>query len=184
MNLQHLKIDRTWTLFLDRDGVINCRIVDDYVKTWDQFEFLPGVLDSLRRFHQLFGRVIVVTNQQGIGKGLMSEKDVEAVHQRMMEEIGIAGGRVDAVFCSPHLRSEKSFMRKPNIGMALKARRQFSDILLNRSFMAGDSLSDMIFGRRAGMKTILISADPAIAKKHPRQIDYLFPDLISFANAI
>ena len=72
MNLQDLKIDRGWTLFLDRDGVINRRIVDDYVKSWDQFKFLPGVPDAIKRLAGVFGRIIVVSNQQGIGIGLMT----------------------------------------------------------------------------------------------------------------
>jgi histidinol-phosphate phosphatase family protein len=184
MSLQHLMIDQTWTLFLDRDGVINRRIVDDYVKTWEQFEFLPRVTDAIKKFHGVFGRIIVVSNQQGVGKGVMSEADVQSIHLRMMKETEKSGGRIDAVFFSPHLRAENSFMRKPGIGMALKARKQFTDIRLNRSIMAGDSLSDMIFGKRAGMKTILISQDLTIAKRYPRLIDYVYPDLISFAHEL
>jgi histidinol-phosphate phosphatase family protein len=183
MNLQHLKIDRTWSLFLDRDGVMNRRIIDDYVKTWEQFEFLPGVTDAMKRFHQIFGRIIVVTNQQGVGKKLMTETEVMSIHDRMVEEIIVAGGNIDAVFYSPHIHSDGSVMRKPNIGMALKARRQFSDIHFNRSVMAGDSHSDMIFGKRLGMTTILISHDINLAKIHPRQIDFCYPDLISLSNA-
>ena len=102
----------------------------------------------------------------------------------MAEEIGKAGGRVDAVFYSPHLQSDRSFMRKPNIGMALKARRQFPEIRFGKSVMAGDSISDMIFGKRAGMKTVFISTDSKPAQLYPRQIDYVFPDLISLANAL
>ena len=184
MNLQHLKIDRSWTLFLDRDGVINRRIVDGYVKTMDQFEILPGVPESIKQFSEIFGRIIVVSNQQGVDKGLMTEADVNSIHKQMIAEIGKAGGKIDAVYFSPYLESGRSFMRKPNVGMALKARRQFHEIRFNRSVMAGDSLSDMIFGKRAGMKTVLISSSIEIAKKHPGQIDYIFPDLISLANAL
>jgi histidinol phosphatase-like enzyme len=75
-------------------------------------------------------------------------------------------------------------MRKPNIGMALKARRQFPEIRFSKSVMAGDSISDMFFGKRAGMKTVLISTDSKPAQLYPRQIDYLYPDLISLANAL
>ena len=184
MNLKHLMIDRSWTLFLDRDGVINHRIVDDYVKTWEQFEFLPGSLEAMPLFRQRFGRIIVVSNQQGVGKGLMSDNQVAAIHLQMAEEIRKAGGRVDAVFYSPHLQSDRSFMRKPNIGMALKARKQFPEIRFSKSVMAGDSISDMFFGKRAGMKTVLISTDSKPAQLYPRQIDYVFPDLISLANAL
>ena len=171
-------------MFLDRDGVINRRIVDGYVKTWDQFEFLPGVTDALKRFHAVFGRVIVVSNQQGVGKGLMSERQVESIHSRMKDEIESAGGRLDAVLFSPHLTADRSAMRKPAVGMALKARKLFPEIRFNRSVMAGDSLSDMIFGKRTGMKTVFISTDIQTVNNHPRQIDYCFPDLISLANAL
>jgi histidinol-phosphate phosphatase family protein len=184
MSLQHLKIDHAWTLFLDRDGVINRRIVDDYVKAWEQFEFLPGVTDAIKKFTEVFGRIIVVSNQQGVGKGVMSEEDVQSIHSTMMNEIKTFGGRIDAAFFSPNLRSEKSFMRKPGVGMALKARKQFPEIRLNRSLMAGDSLSDMIFGKHAGMKTIMITQDFTLAKQHPRLIDYVYPDLISFAHGL
>jgi len=177
-------IDRTWTLFLDRDGVINRRMADDYVRTWDQFEFLPGVLESMTRFRGIFGRIIIVSNQQGVGKGLMSDTDVLSIHQHMIKEIGDAGGKVDAVFYSPYLQSAGSVMRKPNIGMALKARKRFPDLRFNRSVMAGDSLSDMIFGKRTGMKTVLISSDTTLAKQYPRQIDYIYSDLITFSHAI
>ena len=177
-------IDRTWSLFLDRDGVINQRIVDDYVKTWDQFRFLPGVTEAMQRFHRLFGRIIVVSNQQGVGKGLMSDQDVQSIHLRMISEIETAGGKVDAVYFCPSLKSDGSFMRKPNIGMALKSRKQFPGIRFNRSVMAGDSLSDMIFGKRVGMKTMLISGDVKLAKMHPRLVDFIFPDLITLANAL
>ena len=158
--------------------------MDDYVKTWDQFEFLPGVLDAMKLFRMAFDRIIVVSNQQGVGKGLMDETGVDSIHRRMTEEISDAGGGVDAVFFSPHLKSDRSVMRKPNIGMALKARKQFPDIRLKHSVMAGDSLSDMFFGKRAGMITVLISADATLAKKHPRQIDFLYPDLITLAHSL
>jgi D-glycero-D-manno-heptose 1,7-bisphosphate phosphatase len=184
MNLQDLKIDRTWTLFLDRDGVINRRIIGGYVKSWDQFEFLPGVVEALKRFHQTFGRIIVVSNQQGVGKGLMTDMDVLAIHAQMRSELELAGACIDAAYFSPHLASSGSVMRKPNVGMALMARKQFPEIRFNRSVMAGDSLSDMVFGKRVGMKTVLISTDPAHAKKYPRQIDFICPDLITFAISL
>ena len=182
--MQHLRIDKTWTLFLDRDGVINRRVTDGYVMTWNEFEFLPGVLEARKRFHAVFGRIIVVSNQQGVGKGLLSGSDVQSIHDRMVAEIEVAGGKADAVYFSPELDSDGSVMRKPNVGMALKARRQFPGIRFNRSVMAGDSLSDMIFGKRIGMVTVLISHDTSLAKIHPRKIDYLYPNLISLAHAL
>jgi histidinol-phosphate phosphatase family protein len=177
MNLADLKIDRNWSLFLDRDGVINRRIVGGYVKTWDEMGFLPGVLDAIASFSNIFNRIFVVSNQQGVGKGLMTMDEVINIHHLMVSEINKAGGRIDGVYFCPNLESDRSIMRKPNIGMALRARREFPEIRFNRSLMVGDSLSDMIFGKRTGMKTALIASSPELAQKFPHFIDYLFPDL-------
>lgn len=184
MTLRDLRIDPSWTLFLDRDGVINRRIVGGYVKKWDEMGFLPGVPEALATFSKLFEIVVVVSNQQGVGKGLMTADDVNDIHRRMSAEIKANGGRIDAFYFSPHLASEQSFMRKPNIGMALKARKQFRSISFKRSLMAGDSISDMIFGKRTGMTTVLIAPDPVLARRHPHLIDFVFPDLLSLSKAI
>ena len=177
-------IDSGWTLFLDRDGVINRRIAGDYVKTWEQFEFIPGVKESLKILASVFGKILIVTNQQGIGKRLMTGEDLEKIHAKMVEAVSRAGGRIDGVYFSPHLEEEGSFLRKPAIGMALQARRDFPGINLRKSVMAGDSKSDMVFGHRCGMKTVFIAGDPTILKEHHRIIDFSFPDLFTFAEAL
>jgi len=184
MNLQDLKIDKTWSLFLDRDGVINKRLIDDYVRAWEQFEFNPGVKEAFKVFSDLFVRIIVVSNQQGVGKGLMTEDDVNKVNNRMVSEIEASGGKIDAAFYCPALESEKSFNRKPNIGMALQARKRFPEIRFRQSIMVGDSLSDMIFGKRLGMKTVFLSAHLPHIRKGYKTINYVFPDLQSFAKSL
>jgi D-glycero-D-manno-heptose 1,7-bisphosphate phosphatase len=184
MSLKHLKIDSSWALFLDRDGVINRRIVGDYVRSWEQFEFLPGVVDSMVSLSSKFGRILIVSNQQGIGKGLMTEEQLKVIHSRMADEIEKAGGRIDKSYHSPFLESDHSFLRKPNVGMALRARKEFPGINFKRSVMAGDSVSDMIFGRKLGMKTVIISADQQLIRRNHDHIDYAFPDLLSFAESI
>jgi len=184
MNLQDLKIDTAWSLFVDRDGVINHRIADDYVRSWDQFRFNPGVKEALKALSGTFSRIIVVSNQQGVGKGIMREEDVDKVHARMIKEVEAAGGRIDAVFFCPALESEKSFNRKPNIGMALQARKRFPEIRFRQSVMVGDSLSDMIFGKRVGMKTVFLSADLPHIRKGYKTINYVFTDLLAFANSL
>jgi D-glycero-D-manno-heptose 1,7-bisphosphate phosphatase len=179
----NLKIDHTWTLFLDRDGVINQRLPDDYVKSREQFRFIEGVLEAFRIFSEKFGKIIVVTNQQGIGKGLMTFQELEKIHGMMMKSVSEAGGRIDKIYCSPFLASANHFSRKPSVGMGLKARRDFKDISFRKSIMAGDSLSDLIFGKRLGMKTILIG-DPSLARANPHLIDFVFSDLFTFASSI
>ncbi len=183
MNSMNLKIDNTWSLFLDRDGVINERLTNDYVKFREQFRFINGVLDAMKIFSENFGRILVVTNQQGIGKGLMTDSELGLIHSFMQQSVKEAGGRIDKIYYSPFLNSENHFSRKPSVGMGLKAKRNFKDISFKKSVMAGDSLSDLIFGKRLGMKTVFIGS-PSLARINPHLIDFVFPDLITFANSI
>jgi histidinol-phosphate phosphatase family protein len=184
MNSGHLKTDITWSLFLDRDGVINKRIVGGYVRLWDQFTFLPGVLDAFKILTGNFNRIFVVSNQQGVGKGLMTDQDVTDIHVRMTEEIVKAGGTVDMTYYCPFLEVSRSIMRKPGIGMALQARKEFPEINFKRSVMVGDSISDMIFGKRLKMKTVLLSNDIALIRKGANVIDLVYDDLLSFAKSL
>jgi len=184
MTLKNLNISKDWTLFLDRDGVINQRLVDDYVKTWDEFEFLDGVLDAIKVFAKTFGRIVVVTNQRGIGRGVMKEDTLNEIHQKMTDDIAKAGGKIDRVYFCPDLKDSGSFNRKPQIGMGLKARKDFPEINFKKSIIAGDSKSDLQFGKRLKMKTVLIGDDFSIANNNPRLVDYHFDGLIDFANLL
>src|SRR4051794_27950844 len=109
--------ERNWCLFLDRDGVINKRIVGDYVRSTRDFEFLGGSLSALNSLARWAPQVAVVTNQQGVGKGLMSHADLEVVHGQMLTRIRENGGRVDAVLVCPHLASDGCACRKPGTGL-------------------------------------------------------------------
>lgn len=174
------KVDKSWTLFLDRDGVINKRIPGDYVKTIEEFHFLPGVPKAIAQLSKIFGRIIVVTNQQGIGKGLYTREDLLAVHDHMMAGIEKAGGRIDAIYYAPQLASENSPMRKPGTGMAQKAKKDFPEIDFARSIMAGDSASDMEFASGSGMKAVFIGENAM--NKIP--CDTCLTDLPGFAKFI
>jgi histidinol-phosphate phosphatase family protein len=184
MSSGNSKIDPSWTLFLDRDGVINKRIIEGYVRSWEQFEFMPGVQEALKILSNIFLKVIVVSNQQGIGKGIMTEREVIAVHEMMTKAIKDNGGRIDRVYFSPSLKEENSLYRKPNIGMALSARKDFPGIDFKKSVMVGDSESDMIFGRKLKMRTVLISTDKEEIKNIAELIDFVYPDLLSFAKNV
>jgi histidinol-phosphate phosphatase family protein len=185
MTLNDLKIDKTWSLFLDRDGVINERIPGDYVKKWNEFIFLPGVREALAIFTDIFGYIFVVTNQQGIGKGMMTETELEVIHDKMIEEIRYEGGHIHKVYHSPFREEERSVFRKPNTGMARKAKIDFPAIDFNKSMMIGDSMSDMEFGRNAGMITCYISPDEEIVPEGQDDlVDFLFHDLFSVAHTL
>ena len=139
-------IDSSWTLFLDRDGVINKKIENGYVLNVYMFEFIEGALEALSILANIFNRIIIVTNQRGIGKGLMSEKDLENIHNYMLKKVVQARGRIDAIFYCPHdYEKEQCNCRKPKIGMALKAKEIFPEIDFRKTIVVGDSLSDMEF---------------------------------------
>jgi D-glycero-D-manno-heptose 1,7-bisphosphate phosphatase len=155
-----LDINQRWTLFLDRDGVINRRLVGAYVRSWAEFAFLPGVPAAVARLTEHFGRTVVVTNQQGIYKQLMTMDDLTDIHHQMKAALTAVGGTLDAVYACPHSDADDPDQcRKPRLGMAWQAKRDFPEIDFARSVMVGDSISDLQFGRRAGMATVFIAPE-------------------------
>lgn len=163
--LEKILISPSPTLFLDRDGVINRRLPGEYVRNWAEFEWLPSVPEAIAALNKLFTRTIVVTNQQGIGKGLMTEKDLQSVHQQMQMDLQRVGGHFDLILYCPDLRSKPNNCRKPNPAMALEAQRQFPEIHFEHSLMVGDSVSDLRFGKNLGMATVLITTNPEEIQK-------------------
>lgn len=143
------------TLFLDRDGVINVRKMGGYITSYSEFRFIDGALEAMKIFNNIFDHIFIVTNQQGIGKGLMTDEDFLCLNDRMLEEIRKNGGRVDKVYYCSALKSENSIMRKPQVGMALLAKNEYQ-LNLSNSIMVGDSMSDMRFGKSAGMHNVFI----------------------------
>ena len=151
-------IDKSWTLFLDRDGVLNRKIDDDYVRNRGQFEWLPGVLEALAKAAGIFCRIVIVTNQRGVGRGLMSEDDLSDIHNYLKTTVAEHGGRIDGIYFCPDITDEGSTHRKPQPGMAFDAQRDFPEIDFAKSVIVGDSGSDMAFGARLGMFTVLVGA--------------------------
>ena len=156
MSISKISLDYTWTLFLDRDGVINKKIPADYVKKWDEFKFINNSLKGISILSEIFHKIIIVTNQRGVGRKLMTEDQLNVIHDQMIGKIVLAGGRIDEILYCPDT-SEDSQDRKPNIGMGLKAKLKHPTIDFKKSIMIGDSNSDLEFGHKLGMKTFLIS---------------------------
>ena len=148
-------------LFLDRDGILNKHLPGDYVRNWSMWEWLPGIPEAMPVLAKRFKRIFIVTNQQGVGKGLMTEADLEDVHRHMLADIEAAGGRIDRVYVCTALESEKSPNRKPEIGMALQAQRDFPEVDFHRSVMVGDSKSDELFAQRSRMR--FLESIPALS---------------------
>ncbi len=158
--MENWEIDKSWTLFLDRDGVINKRLPGDYVQKWSDFQFLEGVLEALSKAATTFGVIVIVTNQQGIGKGLMTETDLEVLHTQMLSVIKATNGRIDKVYICPELKDGKPKCRKPNTGMGEQAKVDFPNIDFQKSIILGDSASDIAFGQRLSMKTVWVTTKP------------------------
>lgn len=160
-------IDTTWTLFIDRDGVINHEKSDGYILNRQEFRFYEGVPEAMSVLAQRFGTILLVTNQRGIGRGLMTVADLNDIHAYMQSEIVLMGGRLDKIyFCSD--TDSASENRKPNPGMAWQAKADFPQIDFTKSIMIGNKLSDMQFGRNAGMQTVfLATTHPKTPFPHP-----------------
>ncbi len=150
------ELDPSWTLFLDRDGVLNRKIDGDYIRNPSMLEILPGVLESLFLLKEYFNIIVVATNQQGIAKELMTHDDLYSVHEALLNEVHNANGRIDQVYYSPDWAGLESSTRKPAIGMALQAQKDFPQIDFDKSIMVGDSQSDIDFAASAGMKSVWI----------------------------
>lgn len=180
----HLRsITAEWTLFLDRDGVINEEKIGEYILHWEYFIFSKGVLDVFKKLSDSFGRIIIVTNQKGVGKGLMTQEALDTIHYEMQREVEIVGGRIDRIYFCTDMDNE-SPMRKPNPGMAFQAKKDFPDIDFSKAIMVGNKLSDMRFGRAAGMHTVFVATtNPETIFPHP-DIDLRFNSLTEFASAL
>jgi D-glycero-D-manno-heptose 1,7-bisphosphate phosphatase len=139
---------------LDRDGVIN-RNRGDYVKSWEEFEFLPRSLEALRILAEHEAKVVVVTNQSVVGRGIISPDDLEMIHARMNEEVEAHGGRIDAVLCCPHSPDDGCLCRKPRPGLLREAveRLQLDPRLC---YVVGDSLSDLMAARAVDLSFVMV----------------------------
>ena len=144
------------SLFLDRDGVINKKLEGRYVSRWEEFDFIPKTLQAVNILSKLFKRIFIVTNQQGIGKGIMSENDLLFLHQRMIKEVEKASGKIDKIYFCPHLEKDNCNCRKPKTGMIEKAILDFPEIEVKNSYLIGDSPSDMQVGKQAGLNPIKV----------------------------
>ena len=171
-------------LFLDRDGVINQKLEGDYVKEWNEFKFCVNALEAIAELSKAYDKIFIVTNQRGVGKGLMSEADLIEIHINMISEIKNASGRIDKIYYCTDVH-DSSPNRKPNIGMALQAKQEFPEIEFSTSFMVGDSISDMEFARKLGMRRIFIhQKNDTDIKDQETNFDLKFNSLFAFAEKV
>ena len=141
-------------VILDRDGVINFDS-DGFIKDADEWRPIPGSLDAIARLTQEGWRVVVATNQSGIGRGLFDMAALNAIHAKMHRAVNQAGGRIEAVFYCPDTAESQSPCRKPNPGMFLAIAERYN-AALERAPAVGDSLRDLQAAAAAGAQPILV----------------------------
>ena len=147
--------------FLDRDGVINEKAAEHgYIKSWVEFVFKAGAIESIRLLNAKGFKVVLITNQRGIARGLMSQDDLEHIHGKMCDTLKKHKARIDAIFYCPHEQGSCD-CRKPGIGLFLQAEKVFA-VDKENSFMIGDSISDIKAGEGYGVKSYLLSSGQSL----------------------
>ncbi len=177
------KLDRSWTLFLDRDGVINKKLNNDFVLDWDEFEYCNLAIPAILILANYFGKIVVVTNQRCVDEGLLLNADLEIMHNKLLSDIAEHGDAIDKIYFCPHTRESNCNCRKPKTGMAFQAQEDFPEIDFTKSIMVGDSYSDLDFGKRLKMKTVFINKVEEI-NLTDSLADSVFESLFEFATYI
>ena len=172
-------------VILDRDGTIN-HDSDDYIKSPAEWTPIPGSLEAIARLIQADYRVVVATNQSGIGRGLFDTQALFAIHDKLQRALGQVGGRIDAFFFCPHKADDNCRCRKPQPGMLLEVARRFN-VSLEDVFMVGDSRKDLEAAAAAGARPVLVltgnGAKTEKEGKLPRGTA-VYPDLAAFARQL
>lgn len=145
---------KQFSIFLDRDGIINQQLENDYVKSIPEFIFRPDFLDEIKYLSEITNYIVVITNQQGIGKKLMTEDSLQKIHAYMLSKTIALGGRIDAIYHCPHLKDENCSCRKPKTGMIDQAILDFPLLKKDTILMIGDSPGDIEAAKSAGLISI------------------------------
>lgn len=180
MSIKDWGVDDTWTLFLDRDGVINERIFGGYITQISDFHFLENSEQAIVALSNIFLLTFVVTNQQGIGKGLMTERNLLEIHAYMCDQIHTQGGKINKCLFAPNLIGADDDMRKPEPDMADLAQMEYPQVQFDRCVMVGDTDSDILFGKNLGMKTVRVKTDEAIGV----EADLTVSSLLDFSKKL
>ena len=151
-------VDSSWTLFIDRDGVINERDFKGYILNKKSFIFKKGVLEVAESLFSRFKYVIVITNQQCVGKGLITDDQLNEIHQYMIDCFAKHHAKIDEVIVAPEIKGKNSDLRKPSPKMGYIAKEKMKDIDFSKSIMIGDTDTDIEFGKNLEMKTVLIES--------------------------
>ena len=169
-------------VFIDRDGVVNEQRTGKYVHSWRDFVFLPGAIDAFVALAAAGLPTFVVTNQGGVGRGFLTARSLEDIHDRMAALIRGAGGRLDAIIHCPHSPESRCKCRKPRPGMLHALAERFA-VQLDASTFIGDNVTDLEAGRDAGCETILVSTGEGRRSAERLGLQSLRGDAYPWTNA-
>lgn len=170
-------------IFLDRDGVINMERPDDYVKNPSEFIFIDGALEAISLLSKKFDNIFIITNQRGIGRGIMNTDDLNDIHDYMLSEIRKNGGDISQIYFCADVKST-SINRKPNTGMAFRVIEDYPSVIFSESIMIGNSRSDIEFGKKLGMYTVLVGDKYLKSDKIYKIVDANYKNLYKFVCTI
>lgn len=172
-------------VILDRDGVINYDSVD-YIKSPQEWRPIPGSLEAIARLHRAGYRVVVATNQSGIGRGLLSMDTLAAIHGRMLEQVRKQGGEIDAIFFCPHTPEDGCDCRKPAPGLLKEIAKRLQTNLVG-VYVVGDAERDVLAARQVMASPVLVrTGKGAQTLKQSTVVDGVpvFDDLAAFVDAL
>ncbi|NQY66870.1 MAG: HAD-IIIA family hydrolase [Flavobacteriales bacterium] len=182
--MSKINIDNTWTLFLDRDGVINELVDKGYVATYNDMIFIDKTFEALKLASGIFGRIVIVTTQRGVAKGFMTVEALNVIHDKFLERVKTEEGRIDKIYQCIDDYDSGSKYRKPEIGMALHAKEDFPEIDFSRSIMVGDFIADMQFGRNAQMYNIFVGDESILVDGKEDLTDEIFENLYGYISSL
>lgn len=180
--------DNMKTVFLDRDGVISVFTPNDWIKTWEEFKFIPGAIEGLKALHDNNYRIVIISNQAGINKRVFTRKSLDLLTEKMLEVLKKQNIEISEIYYCPHTAEENCECRKPKPGSFFRAQKELGYIDLKNTFYVGDTEIDVQAGKAAGTKTILVlsgkTKNTGETASWPVKPDFIAADLKQAAKII
>jgi D-glycero-D-manno-heptose 1,7-bisphosphate phosphatase len=185
--LHNMNNQITNIIFLDRDGVINVKANEgEYITSWNHFQFLPKVVSTLRSLSTENNKLFIITNQQCIGKKIITSQQLAAIHKKMLHELAKASVTIEDIYICPHLEADECECRKPKPGMlhrVISDNKYYGDNRY-RYYMIGDNESDIIAGNAIGCTTVLFCRKCDQSVINHSEANYIIQDITDLGKIL